>query len=115
MVTTVSFFCLNSIGDLIQIMDRRKKGSEKTTASEASVAEASPAISASEAFTVNLLCGVGLALSLWVANTVYSINLVTDPSLTLFIISITELPIVILLYSRYRQNRQRCSVFYMQQ
>ncbi|XP_073220656.1 uncharacterized protein [Cicer arietinum] len=109
MVTTVSFSCLNSIGYLIQIMDRRKKGSEKTTASKASVAEASPAISASEAFTVNLLCGVGLALSLWVANTVYSINLVTDPSLTLFIISITELPIVILLYGCYRQNRQRCS------
>lgn len=66
-------------------------------------------ISISEAFTVNLLCGLGLALAFWVSNTIYSINLVTDPSLTLFLISIIELPIVILLYSRYRYNPQQSS------
>lgn len=76
-------------------MDRRKS----------SAAE----ISSSEAFTVNLLCGLGLALAFWISNTVYSINLVTDPSLTLFLISIIELPIVILLYSRYRYNPQQSS------
>lgn len=76
-------------------MDRRKSSPEE--------------ISSSEAFTVNLLCGFGLALSFWISNTVYSVNLVTDPSLTLFLISIIELPIVILLYSRYRHNPQQSS------
>lgn len=59
-------------------MDRRKSSPEE--------------ISSSEAFTVNLLCGFGLALSFWISNTVYSVNLVTDPSLTLFLISVTYLP-----------------------
>ncbi|XP_045799408.1 phosphatidylinositol-glycan biosynthesis class F protein [Trifolium pratense] len=92
-------------------MDRRKKVSKETTpaASKPSVVEASPSISFSEAFTVNLLCGLGLALAFFVSNNIYSIDLVTDPSLTLFLISIIQLPIVILLYSRYRLNRKKCS------
>ncbi|TKY73088.1 Phosphatidylinositol-glycan biosynthesis class F protein [Spatholobus suberectus] len=89
-------------------MDRRKS-SEKPTSSKASTVEASPPIPASEAFIVNALCLLGLAFAFWVANTLYSIDLVTDPSLTLFFIWITELPIVIVLYSRCRQNRQRCT------
>ncbi|XP_027338997.1 phosphatidylinositol-glycan biosynthesis class F protein [Abrus precatorius] len=89
-------------------MDRRKS-SEKRTTAKASTMEASPQISLSEAFIVNGLCVFGLALAFWLANSVYSIDLVTDPSLTLFIIWITELPIVILLFSRYRQNPQRCT------
>ncbi|CAJ2643214.1 unnamed protein product [Trifolium pratense] len=89
-------------------MDPRKKVSKEKTAaaSKPSVVEASPSISFSEAFTVNLLCGLGLALAFFVSNNIYSIDLVTDPSLTLFLIS---LPIVILLYSRYRLNRKKCS------
>ncbi|WVZ19613.1 hypothetical protein V8G54_006935 [Vigna mungo] len=89
-------------------MDRRKS-SGKTTASKASTVEASPSISVSEAFIVNALCVIGLAFAFWAANTVFSIDLVSHPSLTLFLISIAELPIVILLYSRYRLNPQQCS------
>ncbi|KAK7304786.1 hypothetical protein VNO77_42674 [Canavalia gladiata] len=89
-------------------MDRRKS-SEKTTTSKASTMKASTQISSSESFIVNALCVLGLALAFWAASTIYSIDLVTDPSLTLFFIWITELPIVILLFSRYRQNRQRCT------
>ncbi|XP_020209223.1 phosphatidylinositol-glycan biosynthesis class F protein [Cajanus cajan] len=88
-------------------MDRRKS-SEKTTW-KASTMVPSPPISASEAFIVNTLCVLVLVFAFWVANSLYSINLVTDPSLTLFFIWITELPIVTLLYSRYRRNRQRCT------
>ncbi|QCE14016.1 uncharacterized protein C1450.15 [Vigna unguiculata] len=89
-------------------MDRRKS-SGKTTASRASTVEAPPSISVSEAFIVNALCVLGLAFAFWAANTVFSIDLVSHPSLTLFLISIAELPIVILLYSRYRQNPRQCS------
>ncbi|XP_028760698.1 phosphatidylinositol-glycan biosynthesis class F protein [Neltuma alba] len=81
----------------------------KATATKDSAIDGSPFISASEALIVQLLCGCSLAFSLWVANSVYSIHLLTDPSNTLLLIWIIELPIVILLYSRYRRNRKRCT------
>ncbi|KAL2322112.1 hypothetical protein Fmac_026491 [Flemingia macrophylla] len=89
-------------------MDRRKS-SKETTSSKALTMVPSPPISASEAFIVNTLCALVLFFAFWIANTLYSIDLVTDPSLTLFFIWITELPTVTLLFSRYRQNRQRCT------
>ncbi|KAL9314291.1 hypothetical protein ACSQ67_019743 [Phaseolus vulgaris] len=76
---------------------------------KAAMVETSPSISVSEAFIVNALCVLALAFAVWASNTVFSIDLVSHPSLTLFFISIAELPIVILLYSRYRQNRQQCT------
>ncbi|XP_054804842.1 PIGF/3-ketodihydrosphingosine reductase fusion protein isoform X1 [Prosopis cineraria] len=79
------------------------------TTTKASAIGGSSSISASEALIVQLLCGFGLAFALWVADNVYSIHLVTEPSRTLFLIWIIELPIVILLYSRYRQNRKCCT------
>ncbi|KAK7316719.1 hypothetical protein RJT34_00388 [Clitoria ternatea] len=91
-------------------MDRGKTGKKTTMSSKSSTTvEASPQISASGAFIVNTFCVLGLVLAFWVANTVYSIDLVTNPSHTLFLIWVIELPIVILLFSRYRQNRQQCS------
>lgn len=74
-------------------MDRLKNASEVTPASkaDASAVEAAPPISASETFTVNLICGMSLALSFWISNSLYSIDLVTDPSLTLFLISVLSL------------------------
>ncbi|OIW19506.1 hypothetical protein TanjilG_06961 [Lupinus angustifolius] len=91
-------------------MDRRKSR-EKTTAKDASTIETPPPpqISASEAFIVNLVCVFGLAISFSIANKGYSFDLVSDPSHTLFFIWIIELPIVILLFSRYRQNPQQCT------
>ncbi|XP_020961779.1 phosphatidylinositol-glycan biosynthesis class F protein isoform X1 [Arachis ipaensis] len=90
-------------------MDRRKKR-EKTTVTKPSTVDAPspPKISPSEAFLVTLSTVFGLGLAFYVANSGFSIDLVTDPSRTIFFIWIVELPIVILLYSRYRQNPRQC-------
>uniref|UniRef100_K7LB14 RRM domain-containing protein n=1 Tax=Glycine max TaxID=3847 RepID=K7LB14_SOYBN len=95
---------LNQIQDLYMSVTKLY-----TKSSTTSTVELPPPISASEALIVNTLCALGLAFAFWIANTVYSIELVTHPSLTLFFIWITELPIVTLLYSRYRQNRKQCT------
>ncbi|KAK7291978.1 hypothetical protein RIF29_07568 [Crotalaria pallida] len=92
-------------GSIPSSMDRRKSREEST----ATGASPPQKISATEALIVNLLCVVGLGLAFCVANKGYSFDLVTDPSRTLFFIWIIELPIVILLFSRYRQNRQLCT------
>ncbi|KAF7839636.1 phosphatidylinositol-glycan biosynthesis class F protein [Senna tora] len=89
-------------------MDRRRSR-EKTTATKASTIDASSFISSSEAFIVQLFCGFGLVLTLWVANNIYSLYLINDPSHTLFLIWVIHLPIVVLLYSRYRQNPKYCT------
>ncbi|MED6180841.1 hypothetical protein PIB30_013924 [Stylosanthes scabra] len=91
-------------------MDRRKKR-EKTTVTKPSTVDSQspPKISPSEAFIVTLSSVFGLALALYVANSGFSIDLVTDPSRTIFFISLVELPIVILLFSRYRQNPRKCT------
>lgn len=70
---------------------------------------ASAAVSAAEAFIVHTICAVGLAVSFWVAHSLHSITLISHPSQTLFFIWVVECPVVILLYSRYRQNRYECS------
>ncbi|XP_020986591.1 glycosylphosphatidylinositol anchor biosynthesis protein 11 isoform X2 [Arachis duranensis] len=90
-------------------MDRRKKR-EKTTVTKPSTVDAPlpPKISPSEAFIVTLSSVLGLGLAFYVANSGFSIDLVTDPSRTIFFIWLVELPIVILLYSRYRQNPRQC-------
>lgn len=71
--------------------------------------KASPSVSIAEAFFVHLICGLGLALAFLIARHVYSADLISDPSRTLFLILIVECPIVILLYSRYRTDREQCS------
>ena len=43
----------------------------------------SRSISAPQAFLIHLICGLGLAISLWVSHNFYSINLVSHPSITL--------------------------------
>ncbi|GMY12470.1 glycosylphosphatidylinositol anchor biosynthesis protein 11-like isoform X2 [Fagus crenata] len=62
-----------------------------------------------EPLSVHLISGLGLALTLFLAHNLYSINLVSHPSLTLFLISVIQCPIVLLFCSRYRKNRERCS------
>ncbi|XP_024023183.1 phosphatidylinositol-glycan biosynthesis class F protein isoform X3 [Morus notabilis] len=66
-------------------------------------------VSAAEAFIVHLICAVGLAVSLWVAHNLLFNSLISHPSQTLFLIWVIECPVVILLYSHYRQNRQQSS------
>ncbi|KAG6730231.1 hypothetical protein I3842_01G070200 [Carya illinoinensis] len=86
-----------------------KFSAEPEPEAEAEVSPSSPSISALEAFSVHLISGLGLGLALLLANNVYSVNLVSHPSLTLLLISVIECPIVILLYSRHRKNREECS------
>lgn len=43
-------------------------------------------ISVPQAFLVHLISGLGLAISLWVAHNLYSINLVSHSSITLRLI-----------------------------
>ncbi|PKI40795.1 hypothetical protein CRG98_038806 [Punica granatum] len=62
-----------------------------------------------EALLIHLLSGLGLAIALWFAQSVESVDLVADPARTLGRISVIECPIVILLFSRYRQNPEKCS------
>ncbi|XP_059459379.1 uncharacterized protein LOC132188833 [Corylus avellana] len=76
---------------------------------EAEVSASSHSISASEALFVHLISGLGLGLAVLLAHYVFSVNLVSHPSLTLRLIWVIECPIVILLYSRYRKNREDCS------
>ncbi|XP_020968454.1 phosphatidylinositol-glycan biosynthesis class F protein isoform X4 [Arachis ipaensis] len=68
-------------------MDRRKKR-EKTTVTKPSTVDAPlpPKISPSEAFIVTLSSVLGLGLAFYVANSGFSIDLVTDPSRTIFFI-----------------------------
>ncbi|KAK0596304.1 hypothetical protein LWI29_014499 [Acer saccharum] len=78
--------------------------------SKASTGNSWHSMSITQAFFIHLICGVGLAVGFWVAHNVYSINLVSHPSHTLRLILVVETPIVILLYSCFRQNPDKCSV-----
>ncbi|RXH81614.1 hypothetical protein DVH24_035035 [Malus domestica] len=71
----------------------------------------SKAISKAEALVVHLISGFGLAVAFWVAHNVHSISLTSHPSLTLRLIWVFECLAVILLYSRYRKDHERCSYF----
>ncbi|XP_057479356.1 PIGF/3-ketodihydrosphingosine reductase fusion protein-like isoform X2 [Actinidia eriantha] len=77
------------------------------TKTEGSDAVSSP--SPWKTFTVHLICGLGLALALWLAHKVYSINLISDPTHTLLLIWAIEAPITILVYSLVRKNPKQCS------
>ncbi|KAF5453317.1 hypothetical protein F2P56_028229 [Juglans regia] len=76
---------------------------------EEEVSVSSTSISALEALSVHLISVLGLVLALLLAHTFFSVNLVSHPSPTLLLVSIIECPIVILLYSRYRKNRDECT------
>ncbi|PON98474.1 GPI biosynthesis protein Pig-F [Trema orientale] len=78
----------------------------KTTIVESSAAAI---VSASEVLLVHLICAIGLAISFWVANNHHSITLISHPSQTLLHIWVIQCPILILLYSRYRQSPQQFS------
>ncbi|XP_057966869.1 uncharacterized protein LOC131157042 isoform X2 [Malania oleifera] len=73
------------------------------------VVEPSKAPNASQAFLLHLICASGVAAALWVAHNVYSIDMVSNPTLTLGLIWVIESPMVVLLYSWFRQNRKQCS------
>ncbi|KAJ9178905.1 hypothetical protein P3X46_010751 [Hevea brasiliensis] len=91
-------------------MEEEKKKKEMGNIAKASTAEnSSRSVSALQALSIHLICGLGLSIALWVAHNLYSINLVSDPSRTLRLIWIVESPIVTLLYSWFRLNPEQCS------
>jgi hypothetical protein len=53
---------------------------------EAEVSASSHSISAAEALSVHLISGLGLGLAILLAHNVFSVNLVSHPSLTLRLI-----------------------------
>lgn len=68
--------------------EKKKKATTRSSVAKSSTAEnatQSISISATQAFLVHLICGLGLAITLWVAHNLYSINLVSDPSPTLLL------------------------------
>ncbi|KAA0034945.1 hypothetical protein IC582_008558 [Cucumis melo] len=71
--------------------------------------KSSTPISIPEAFFLHLISTLGLALAFWIAHYIFSTDLISDPSRTLFFILVVQSPIVILLYSRYRTDRHQCS------
>ncbi|KAL0533321.1 hypothetical protein IC582_014778 [Cucumis melo] len=101
--------------------------------------KSSTPISIPEAFFLHLISALGLALAFWIAHYIFSTDLISDPSRTLFFIlvllsipfifillfqstpcnfvlsffflplQVVQSPIVILLYSRYRTDRHQCS------
>lgn len=64
-----------------------------------------------EVVCVQLMLGLvlPLPLTLFIAHNLYSINLLSHPSLTLSLISVIQCPIVLLLYGRLRKNHKHCS------
>ncbi|CAM8946093.1 unnamed protein product [Rhodiola kirilowii] len=80
---------------------------EQTTTTTAPAAVNS--ISVSDLFMSHALCVSGLAAAFWTARNIYSIDLISDPSQTLRLFLVIQAPIVILVYSRFRRNPERCS------
>lgn len=62
-----------------------------------------------KAITFQLICLLGLAIAFWIPNHIYSLDLITHPSQTLRMISVFLAPVLILLYSDLRHNRNQCS------
>ncbi|KAL2484624.1 GPI biosynthesis protein Pig-F [Abeliophyllum distichum] len=66
-------------------------------------------VSPAKVIVLHLICGLGLASSFWAAHNFYSIDLVSNPAETLRLIWIVEASVVILLYSLFRFNPDKCS------
>ncbi|GAV71457.1 PIG-F domain-containing protein [Cephalotus follicularis] len=96
---------------MMKEMEKKKKAHVKVNATTSTSTNTSKSIvpSASMAILIHLICGLGLVFGFLVAHNLYSINLVSHPSHTLRLIWVIESPIVILIYSFFRQNPEKCS------
>ncbi|KAJ0257127.1 Phosphatidylinositol-glycan biosynthesis class F-like protein [Hirschfeldia incana] len=66
-------------------------------------------ISALGASFVYSMTGLFLAVGFWVARNKFSVDLVSDPSWTLFLLWSIEFPVVVIIYSFLRKDPQKCS------
>uniref|UniRef100_A0A251RVT3 Putative GPI biosynthesis protein Pig-F n=1 Tax=Helianthus annuus TaxID=4232 RepID=A0A251RVT3_HELAN len=60
-------------------------------------------------FLSHLICGIGLASSFWLAINVFSINLIDYPVQTLCLLWLVQAPVVILVYSFFRKDKNQSS------
>ncbi|KAL0799643.1 hypothetical protein Bca101_054818 [Brassica carinata] len=54
-----------------------------------------------------LITGLFLAVGFWVARNKFSVDLVSDPSLTLFLLWSIEFPVVVIMYSFFRKAPEK--------
>ncbi|CAF2109005.1 unnamed protein product [Brassica oleracea var. botrytis] len=66
-------------------------------------------MSALGAFFVYLISGLFLGVGFWVARNKFAVDLVSDPSLTLFLLWSIEFPVVAIIYSFLRKAPEKCS------
>ncbi|RID51881.1 hypothetical protein BRARA_H02517 [Brassica rapa] len=66
-------------------------------------------MSALGAFFVYLISGFFLGVGFWVARNKFAVDLVSDPSLTLFLLWSIEFPVVAVVYSFLRKAPEKCS------
>ncbi|KAK4362128.1 hypothetical protein RND71_017369 [Anisodus tanguticus] len=66
-------------------------------------------VSPLKALILHLICGLGLGLAFWVANHIYSLDLITNSSSHFGIFLVFLAPVLILLYSHLRHDRNQCS------
>ncbi|CAF2050502.1 BnaA09g56460D [Brassica napus] len=68
-------------------------------------------ISALAAVFVYLITGLFLGVGFWVARNKFSVDLVSDPPLTLFLLWSIEFPVVVIIFSLLRNAPEKCSCF----
>ncbi|CAN6980325.1 unnamed protein product [Brassica rapa subsp. trilocularis] len=68
-------------------------------------------ISALAAFSMYLITGLFLGVGFWVARNKFSVDLVSDPPLTLFLLWSIEFPVVVIIFSLLRNAPEKCSCF----
>ncbi|CAN0922805.1 Phosphatidylinositol-glycan biosynthesis class F protein [Linum grandiflorum] len=89
--------------------DKKRNKLHEEASAPAEVSERN--VSILQALLVHAICGLGLAIGLWISHHWYSINLVSHPSDTIFMIWIVETPAALLLYSYFRKGREKHSFF----
>ncbi|XP_026434862.1 uncharacterized protein LOC113332532 isoform X2 [Papaver somniferum] len=83
---------------------------EKKTGTNQSIRGQHPnSVTVSASFLLHSSSVLGLAITYWVAQNFFSINLISNPTQTLIFLWVVQSPILILLYSLLRQDPQQCS------
>ncbi|KAK1422422.1 hypothetical protein QVD17_25529 [Tagetes erecta] len=66
-------------------------------------------LSPSKVLVSHLICVIALAASFWIASNVFSVNLIDNPVETLRLVSLIVVPVVILIYSFFRKDKNQSS------
>ncbi|KAL0704285.1 hypothetical protein Bca4012_070710 [Brassica carinata] len=87
-----------------------KEAKKKKKKSETSIGVSrNGSISTVGVLSVYLINGLFLAVGFWVARNRFLVDLVSDPSLTLFLLWSIEFPVVVIIYSFLRKDPEKCS------